>query len=618
MAFSFFNANTDPLEHFDYEYVDRLFIENRLVDWIGKHKNDGTEFKSLSDFFQPNYLKTQLKAFFWGLDNIPDEINFSWLAQIHHLAVDGLHHESGNPIAKRIRQNHIYLGFPNSLMQMAIGASDKASPSGIESLHDELKGLNDEGSNEKIIFFIREERLNIQESKGLATDFQTAKKYYEMQEDVFEKNKDFFIDLLESFNTADIFANGMNLQKINQDMILNAMKEVISAGYLFLLNGVGYYLLDKNTFQIRAKAEKLIQKYNQALKNTDDEKIDCIVAFVKGLLNLHVWSDGNGRVCAHHLLNLLLRKNKLYPTMLTNNCLDAFDKIELRERVKAGMAQYKLYCRKEEKTLEAFRLQSGLAIVKEAEFIRAILNNQIQKAEAYFKQDKVLLTDKDLFFYATCLHAKIDWILPMFAKTDIISVENNQYTLSQLIHVLIPLTINEGNENLLCNILNHCIDNQIEISISLVEDIVIFGNYHVYQTIKPILDQLNINNKTEKFCTWLLHCRDEKVALEMMNHYLSQLTHQPFSTDNLLAAFKMQSAPVLIKLVGNKLLNNYLNTILPGWDRKELLEKIGNRDDLTVVEKNQILKAINPIFTYLERDPLDDFPTFKLEKKNTS
>ena len=124
MAFSLFHANPinkeKILDDFNFNYFERFFVENRLAEWVsvGKMDYDGNPINSLNDFFQQNYILVQEKAFLWGLDNLPDTLNFTWISNLHKLATQELKHEDGEDIPQHVRNTNTHLIFPNSIYQV--------------------------------------------------------------------------------------------------------------------------------------------------------------------------------------------------------------------------------------------------------------------------------------------------------------------------------------------------------------------------------------------------------------------------------------------------------------------------------------------------------------------
>ncbi|GEM_PF-4845882 len=618
MSFSLFKPVKNTLEYFDFTYADHLFVENRLADWIGEKKADGTEIKSLSDFFQPNYIPTQMQAFFWGLDTIPDELNFSWISQLHYLASRNLFHEKGSPIRHSIRRNATYLDFPTILAQVAYGAANKASSTGIESMNKELSDPDDEETKGKVIFGLRDPSIEDDDAfRGQVLDAETAKQYYEQQLIMFNQHASFFTDMLiqHKINPATIFASGMNLTENDKAVVKEAIQKIIAAGYGPLLKQVGYCLLNRNPFQIRAKAEKMIRIYNQRPKNTETEKLDAIISLVKGLLNLHVWPDGNGRLCAHHLLNLLLIKNGLCPALLKNNCLDAFDPEELRERIREGMKLFNAKCTSKESMYERFRKDNELPRAVESSFITAILQNRIEKAKKYLQGDAVVLTNKGLEFFASCSQANVDWLIPYFSAHHSMVIDGKSYQWDDMIEKIISLAMQNANENLLISLLGHCMNKNIDISSDQLDEIVTYGNFRMYQILKPVIENPHVKIPAERLFRLIVGGRDAETVSALMDIcFAEEKNIQAVSYQLIEQMFMFQQPSIIVKFLEVSSVKDYFPSPLSmGILTTHLINTISARNDLTAVEKNHILQKINPSLKFDVVNPLTDFskPAFK-------
>lgn len=610
MATSMFTKPVkNPLDNFDFTYVDYLFIENRLADWFGEKKRDGSTFTSLDDFLQPNYLPTQRNAFFWGLDTMPDELNFSWICELHRLSTLKLLHEGGTPIPHTVRREFTYLDFPSMISQLAYGSADKASPEGIESLFKELCDLDDEETQGKVIFALKPITLEEDQGEtGEAIDVETAKKYYAHQQALFAQHLDFFKSLLAHtiIQPGRMFTAGIKFTSEEKLVTQEVIKKIIEAGYGMLLTQVGYCLLNRNPFRIRAKAEKMIKAYNQSPKANDDEKIDAIVILVKGLLNLHVWPDGNGRLCAHQLLNLLLIKNRLPPALLKNNCLDAFSLPQLRQRVKDGIVLFNSKRTKQEGMLKQYREEHQLPVAVESKFIQAILDNRIDDAKKYLLNEELTLTNKELDFFATCSQAHIDWLSPYFSRYASLSVEGEPHTWGKMIGKLISLALTHANENLLCSVIEFSMSKNIILSAEQLDSVITYGTRKSFQLLKPLLSSSDAEIKVDRYLRLILACRDVSVNLTLMDKCFQDEANQKAVNYYFIdLMFQRQQAPVIMRLLDLQVVKEYFASPLStGMLTKNLLDSIRQRVNLTVDEKQKILQKINPALKFEATDVL--------------
>lgn len=628
MAFSTF-VDTPSLNNFDCDFLSLLLAENRLLAWIGEKKKSGEEIRSLDDFFQENYFSKQINAFLWGLDTTPDELNFAWINHLHFLATNNLFHEFGQPIHNRIRRHNESLEFCTPVSQIIKGFADKASPSGIENLAKEISDFEDEETQGKTIFFIKQ---SFQDHFPIEIiDAKTAKRIYEEQQKIVEKNKDFIKKNLEQgeIKPASIFASAWKITDREEFAYLDLLKKLIPKEHILLSGCVGYCLLNKNPFQIRSKAEKIIHRYNQASKQTEDEKIDAIIILAKGLLNLHVWSDGNGRLCAHQLLNLLLIKNNLPPTFLVNNCLDAFEIRELRDRVKEGMKSFSAKCNKNiNNNLEKYRTKNNLPISKESDFIIAIIHNKLDAAKTLFYEmvSNLSLTKKDLEFFTSCVHAHMDWFGGFFKDNQVnLLLDDEPVSKNQLIQEIVSLGLRYANENLLRSALELCIINNIILSADLIVKITTDGNFKLFKLCKNILVDVPI----QKYMLYrtIPFCSDREVASELMNNLRVDLSIKPSNRFALEAAttvteifddiFKFQSPSIILEYFAMDAVKHLLKILYPE-KLSQCINFLKKRDDLTNEEKNLVIGKINPDCPLIPIHSLDHFVHLFASTEQTS
>ncbi|MBI2785513.1 MAG: hypothetical protein HYX60_04060, partial [Legionella longbeachae] len=315
---------------------------------------------------------------------------------IHQLAYEKTD-EKGEKIlissfASSLRSEPLNLGLPNPPMIHITGANEKASPEGIQTLANDFKKMD-------CLFHFTVEG---NEDEYYA-DTKEAVVRYQQSFECFKQNKT-LIKLIIKKSQVDpsyhfVHPNDENFEQVlSMNSAIKKTAEISSS----LTTLVSYYLSDSYNYQLRLLAEELIYEYNQSIKNAQNakEEIMCIIKLVKGLLNLHVWLDGNGRLCAHHLTNLLLIQNTLYPTMLEHNCFDAYTHEELYERISKGMNKFRSYLNNDINNLIFFNKKN--AQLKEiitnqkknytikndlAQIETYLMKNNMEKVNSYFKRN---------------------------------------------------------------------------------------------------------------------------------------------------------------------------------------------------------------------------------------
>ena len=605
----FFKTSQNPFDSFDFNYIDNLFVENRLMQWFGKENKDGKEMTSFADFFQPNYLTIQKKAFFWGLDTIPDELNFSWIANLHHLATSTLKHELGSAIRKDVRRIQTELAFHNPLVQAVLGLPSKASPDGIESLFTEISHLNLGETENNVSFFLADVNIDPELTPdGQVIDVSVAKQYYLEQQNMFSEHENLLKKILSDAQVSPeiYFSSGINIiDEEQKNKILLVMGEVAKNGLGPLLKRIGYNLSDRNPFLIRAKAEDIINNYNRSSKNTENEKLDAIIILVKGLLNLHVWPDGNGRLCAHQLLNLLLIKNGFRPALLDNNCLDAFTIDELRERIIKGMKAFREKCTQEGNTLAKFREENGLPSTQKSDFSKAILQNQIEDAKKCLSGTTVAITSEELDLFTNYRDADINWF--NLQENPQLFVDNSPCNKDELVKALLELGIRNANENLLLSVINYCLEENPELlngNVNFLREALVYGTFKIFELLKPTL----ISHLQREFLRLIPYCQNEKIANELINFVNTDDLLPEYYTGMLKKLVSLQTYSIIEKFIALDRVKYYLlldNTSLAN----DLIDVIKNRIDLTLDEKNNIIKLVNAKRVREPSDPLNDFPS---------
>lgn len=594
MASSLFLRPKQPLDKFDFSHVDRLFVENRLRQWFGVQKKDGFTFNKLTDFFQKNYIEVQIKTFFWGLDTAPKELTFDWMHTLHALSVDNLLHEQGTPIPHKVRDYISSLGFVSSYMSSIIGSPTKASSEGINQLGKELIDADDEEIGEKTRFVV----MQYKERSIFVVDSDTASQYHDQQQKLFDCNKDVFAMLRNEIpiHPAEIFSSPLTLIEIETgiDQALRISLEKIStAGLSPILDMVGYTLLNKNPFVIREKAERIINAYNQSVKGTENEKLDAIIIFIKKILNLHIWCDGNGRICAHHLLNILLIKNGLFPTFLDNNCLDAFTHEELRERIIMGMLAFKTQCRKDPGQLKKFREENNLLTTQLSDFAKAIINNDAAVAKKCLEK-MVIISKEDLSLLMGFKQARIDWFMPIWNNL-------NLNKPSSFDNLLIKC-IESANKPLLLSLLRYCVEQHRILSVQTYKQCLPYFDIEMFELC---FSQREVSNQMVVDCIPLY--RYPEVALRTINYCFSvpnfNLEIPIYLIEDL---FKWQKPNIIIKFMEHdaiKKMNLPANVHLIGSITSIVVERM----DLLPNEKTLVLQTIIPNYKLNHVDPLTRF-----------
>ncbi len=637
---SFFKASKDPFDNFDFNHFDRLFAENELLAEVGKGKigRDGKEIQTIRDFFQENYFPVQIDAFLWGLDTIPDELNFTWLYHLHSLAILNLKYEErGTLIRNAVRQQKSRLGFPDSINQMIYGAQDKASPDGIDSLNNELIDELDNETKGNVIFLLTsgsDNFANNKDQKCLVIDAKEASEYYKLQKQLFELERDNikkFCNIYSNIDRTKTIAQGRKTFELifkkeavadfDEDLA-NKMMECLP----LLRMSVGYKLLNANPFQIREKAERLLKNYNDSNKINDEEKLDAIITLIKGLLNLHVWPDGNGRLCAFHLLNILLKKNGFSKlAFLENGALDAFTKDELKARIKNGMLAFSKVCTQAGSSLVAFRKENGYILSKESEFSKAILQNNLEHAKKIVTENPDKLTEKDTQYLASCSGFDFDWFLNLFDK----ALDDNFF------EKMFKLALDNANSNLLISLINYLVkedkfyillDKEIErlpteeeneLGIVPKEKIIFLilmnCNYKIFSALYPcLIAQLSsdassgINKFNKKLANILPFCKEEHVSTKLllsMDNFFKKLFLEDYDiigeshriTENF---FKFQTPLVVNQFIESGFIDKCPVSII-----KQLVKLIKERDDLTLEQKNSIIKPLQLKFSTIDITP---------------
>jgi hypothetical protein len=625
----------------NFNYAELLVVENRLLDWIGtRRSNSHKKFKSLTDFFQKNYISTQLDAFSWGLYYAPDELNFAWISHLHSLSTNKLHDQDGGKIQHSIRRHSSFLLFPSMLYEKTKGSAKKASPGGIESLAKELFDAHDQEEQGRNYLIICNREGSIIENK---LEAQTAKQFYELQQEICLRYETDIASNQSYFTAAEWFA----AKDINETATKNFIKleaSIIKDGYEGLLCYVGYLFPNKNPFHIRAKAERMIREYNQnikLLKNTGlntstpykhdiyDSLIDTILILVKGLLNLHVWDDGNGRLCAHHLLNLLLIKNDLPPTLLKNNCLDAFTIEELRDRVKEGIISFKAKCiasennntrnsntnnnhnnhsssknNKNENKISKSRLHLGSPANGLSPFSSYIINNDIENAKTYHpshyrRHQFIRLTEQDLNHFSCCSEAKLNWLFPGDKLPDLytnyIFIDFQAYNIISMIAKLITLSLSNANESLLRSLIEFCLENNISLSEKQTHKILKYCNFTLFKVFEATLSKkiiLNVDQMMER----ISDCRDAEVAKALINicfnqkyklHYENKMSYEFISK-----VFTNQYSSVVLELLELPSVIDFISGLYHQSKQTDLQNLFGNiiaRSSITSSQLNCIL-----------------------------
>lgn len=601
MAFSLFNPIKEPLDTFDFLQIDRLFVENRLREWFGVQKNDGSTFTELKDFFQEDYIEIQISAFFWGLDTVPETLNFEWINKLHELSVKTLLHESGTPISHTVRTDLSQLSFPSNFGSLLLGSSAKASPEGIASLGNELMDADDEEIGEKACFFVTQLDKNSDSNQFeiIVIDADTARKYYEKQKILIDESRDFLEKWFDQIHIhpAVVFSSHDELHETALAKALaDGVKKILAAGLSPILQGVGYVMMNKNPFVIREKAERIINDYNQSRKQTEDEKVDSILHLVKKILNLHIWNDGNGRLCAHQLLNILLIKNGLCPTFLDNNCLDAFTHEELKARVIKGMRLYKMECGNEPGQLKRYRYLNILPLTKTSDFANAIINNNIDVAKRCV-EEMTEMTGEDLSFFVSCRYARIDWINPSLWNFN-----------AHFCNMLILRCVEFANKKLLLDVLQHCLKKNITVYETTFDECLCYFNLEMFELFQNITEkQMLTQFKNKMIFDCIPHYRYPEVALHAINYCFTMRNFNADTTDYFIQnLFQCQQPKVIMKFMEQDVAKEICIASNPALV-KSLINIMMERIDLYYDEKNKLLSTISPDLHLSHIDPLTNF-----------
>lgn len=109
------------------------------------------------------------------------------------------------------------------------------------------------------------------------------------------------------------------------------------------LSGVYVYKSQGNSVERYQFVKKLTECFNQELKlaKTSEKKQRLIVQYVQNLNQFHPFDDGNIRICAFVLLNMLLMRESLSPVIWQNpNILDGYSLDECCMQVQNGQSHF--------------------------------------------------------------------------------------------------------------------------------------------------------------------------------------------------------------------------------------------------------------------------------------
>lgn len=605
-------------EHFDYAHIYWLFCENSFTDWINnkEHVDQNTKkpFMSPAEFFKDgdHYFEQQIDAFLWGLNTLPLQKNgltWTWIEHLHTRCTNGLHNEGSDKITGDVRYSTIGLDFLNPMACFLLNKETKASVDGIKELFQEFNSIKQD-----ILFYATDKN-----NQTYLIPYHEVEFMLKMQIECFEKNKEDILKYKKYINSADNF---INIDKLNEKNKL--ILEYFSKNYPVLHSDVGYVLPEKNPMIIRKIAEQFIENYNKKMKKfaksppkNQDKIIIAILTLVKGLLNLHVWHDGNGRLCAHQLLNLLLLQNGFSPTILKNNCLDAYSLQELCDRVKEGFVIFnnieKLYKDMQfmgEKQNEIEKLFDNVVNKEKSifekkavsSFCKAVLQQKFNKARQIVG-DMTHFSSEELHVFSGCSKTQLSWLK---SHTQYF-VDDKEISFVDLFKKILRSACDQANHTLIIDMINHAKKNKdLEfVILNKTINLIIISDNKIFKLLKGQLkDVMNFKGGELKLLEAFPYITNEdnsKTILKLLkNNIIDNIKLFDKNSKSffrvLQQIFKRQHKSIIKGIIELWNKNN------PMQDKKMshyFNKLISNRDDLTNEEKIELTKMLdkNSIFT---------------------
>lgn len=404
------------------------------------------------------------------------------------------------------------------------------------------------------------------------------------------------------------------------------LSKLQSGPFTSFAKNVGYCYLEKNPFAIRRYAEGLIEKYHEAKKETVDEIVDASIDLSKGLLNSHLWVDGNGRICAHHLINLLLIQNGLCPALLHNNCFDAFTKEELKTRIKAGMILFKAHCGVKDKSSLHF-IKKEMDTTKVDCLSLALFHQDIPRVDDLLKKRTeiikfhlYLLASSLKFDFTDLLLAIHEGRLRLKKEDKEIKERDEISDKVEMLYLLLIWGVDCANEHLLMQLLAFLLNYHDEsnryrhIIWSNLSTLIQFGNSKIFSLIeKRFIKTYELLDPAAKLPVFIKLALSSDLDLSkrlfdiMKSDINSQLVFLPDCLSPLVLFFKYQNIDLIMRLISLKNVSVFVEMY-----QNKILAAIHNRVDLNLSDKKKILKQANIPYNFIATDFSKDFEPVEL------